>query len=29
VMICAMIWGAYLLYKQCKNIGSAQKTIQR
>jgi hypothetical protein len=29
VMICALIWGAYLLYKQYKNIGSAQKTIQR
>ena len=29
VMICALIWGAYLLYKQYKNIGSAQKTIHR
>ena len=29
VMICALMWGAYLLYKQYKNIGSAQKTIHR
>ncbi len=29
VMICALIWGAYLLYKQYNNIGSPQKAIHR